>query len=339
MKKFKFLLISLSLILALSALIPTKPVQAGVIPTFSIVSVEKDATVTILTYNFPVNKNFKVLMGEFGTMGIGGLEAASINTGLGGSFYVTLPIPALLYGRELIAIRLQGVDTAYYAYNWFTNDPGGDPVVDPDYYGIPTFYIEAVEKDTSVTIKTHNFPKNMDFKVLMGYYGTKGVNGIYVETINSGTGGEFEATYAIPAELAGQWKIAIRLESTTGYYAYNWFFNNSTTVPVVDPIGPIPGYTGYPTFLISAVQQDNTVTISGQNFPPGVQFNVLMGKMWTAGINGIYVTTIDSGAGGSFSQTFTVPPALYGNNRIAVRLQSVSTGYYAYNWFWNNTYP
>ena len=44
-------------------------------------------------------------------------------------------------------------------------------------------------------------------------------------TTNSGVGGTFTATYPIPAQLAGTPQIAIRLQSASGYYSYNWFFN------------------------------------------------------------------------------------------------------------------
>jgi hypothetical protein len=47
--------------------------------------------------------------------------------------------------------------------------------------------------------------------------------------VNSGTGGAFSKTFTIPAALAGRYKIAIRLETASGYYyAYNWFYNNAS---------------------------------------------------------------------------------------------------------------
>jgi len=61
----------------------------------------------------------------------------------------------------------------------------------------------------------------------MGKYGTLGIGGVVIGTTNSGTGGAFSATYSIPAELKGETRIAIRLDSTTGgFYSYNWFWNN-----------------------------------------------------------------------------------------------------------------
>ena len=93
---------------------------------------------------------------------------------------------------------------------------------------IPTFSIVEVTKDKSVTIKTANFPKDQEFVVRMGLYGTLGVKGEKVATVSSGKGGEMSFTFNFPASLAGEAQIAIRLESTSGYYAYNWFYNQST---------------------------------------------------------------------------------------------------------------
>jgi hypothetical protein len=94
---------------------------------------------------------------------------------------------------------------------------------------IPLIWVESVEKDQTVTIVTENFPANDSFTVTMGYMGTRGVNGFVVGTQDSGAGGSFSATYDIPSQLMGQYRIAIRLESpTSGYYSFNWFYNNTT---------------------------------------------------------------------------------------------------------------
>ncbi len=209
-------------------------------------------------------------------------------------------------------------------------------VASPNQWVVPTFSIVSVVTDTSVTIRTYNFPANDTYKVLMGYMGTRGVNGIKVDTISSGSGGSFTATFNIPSSLKGLYQIAIRLQSTTGsgYFAYNWFYNNTSTG--AQP--PISGYTGIPTFSISSVVADKSVTIKTYNFPANDNFDVLMNYMHTQGVNGIKVTTISSGSGGSFSATFDIPASLQGQYQIAIRLQSnTGSGYFAYNWFYNNT--
>lgn len=206
---------------------------------------------------------------------------------------------------------------------------------------IPTFSILSVERDQSVTIKTFNFPANDTFKVLMGPMGTRGINGTQVDTIKSGEGGSFNKTFSIPAKLQGSYQIAIRLQSTTGsgYFAYNWFYNNTTggtngTNPTATP----NGYSGFPTFSISSVVRDSTVTIKTNNLPPNDSFNVLMDVRGNRAINGIKVDTIDSDTGGTKTFTFDIPASLKGTPQIAIRLQSnTGSGYFAFNWFYNNT--
>jgi len=340
MKKQKIVGLIVMVALLSSIFAGVSQVQASTYPTFSISEVKMDESVTILTNNMPANKNFNVLMGEIGTKGIDGIIVAALNSDKGGSFLATFPIPEQLKGRAQIAIRLEGTDNPYYAYNWFWNDakngtwPEDYPPAQPPTCAcnIPTFSIKSVVKGEDVTITTYNFPKNVEFTVLMGKMWTRGINGIEVATLNSGEGGSFEATFDIPAELANEERIAIRLEGTGGYYAYNWFWNNTASTP---PAEPVDGYSGYPYFFITAVVKDTTVSIKAYNLPEDTDFTVLMGKMWTMGINGIEVTTLNSGEGGTLEATFDIPAELAGEQRIAIRLQGEV--YYAYNWFWNNT--
>lgn len=92
-----------------------------------------------------------------------------------------------------------------------------------------------------------------------------------------------------------------------------------------------------PTILIDSVVADQTVSLTTYNYPANQDFVVTMGPMGSMGINGYYVTTINSGAGGSFNvNDLPIPPQLFGSYQIAIRLQSAQ-GYYSYNWFYNNT--
>jgi hypothetical protein len=228
---------SIILMIVLLASVPL-PVSAAsaekVIPTFSVVSVVPNSSVTIETFNFPAYDVFDVLMGYMGTRGINGIKVASVASGAGGSIIYTFKIPAALFGQDQIAIRLQSsTGSCYYAYNWFPNQAygigtGGRGPARCTCY--PTFWISAVVRDSSVTIVTQNLPPNDQFDVLMGPIGTRGVNGYWVTTINSGVGGSQTMTFSIPPPLYGSYKIAIRLQSAScsGYYAYNWFFNNTT---------------------------------------------------------------------------------------------------------------
>jgi hypothetical protein len=94
---------------------------------------------------------------------------------------------------------------------------------------IPTFEILNVVKNKQVTIKTYNFPPDTDFMVTMGKIGTRGIDGLKITTINSGQGGTITATFPIPSKLHGQYQVSIRIQSSTGFYSYNWFYNNTTS--------------------------------------------------------------------------------------------------------------
>ena len=51
-------------------------------------------------------------------------------------------------------------------------------------------------------------------------------------TLETGDGGQLEATFDIPAELAGAWRISImmRTDHMYPYISYNWFYNNTADV-------------------------------------------------------------------------------------------------------------
>jgi len=313
-------------------------------PIITVASVKEDTLVTIKAINFPVNHEMDVLMGEYGTAGIDGTFIGTMNSGEDGEFIQTFNIPDNLISESKIAIRfeLDSGDTA--VHTWFENLTGGSGGSTDDdstgiYTGFPTISILTVDEDQNVTIRAYNFPAGKDFKVLMGEMGTQGIGGALVTTINSGEGGSFTATYDIPDSLAGEYQIAIRLQTSDGYfYAYNWFYNNTTSDGSASG-GAYSGYTGIPTFTISGVVEDSTISIYTNNFPVNTNFRVLMGKMWTQGIDGIYVTTITSGSGSVFSKTFNIPASLAGEERISIRLEATTGSFYAYNWFYNATFP
>jgi hypothetical protein len=64
-----------------------------------------------------------------------------------------------------------------------------------------------------------------------------------------------------------------------------------------------------------------------------------MGAYGSLGVGGVEVGTIDTGDGGTLTVSFDIPDSLQGLDRIAIRAQSSVSGYYSFNWFWNNTYP
>jgi hypothetical protein len=326
-------------------------------PVIKVIAVNRDKAVTIRTSNFPANQTFTATMGPMGTRGINGYVVGSVNSGAGGTLDVSFPIPAQLYGSYQISIRLQTAHAnPYYSYNWFYNNttgntggvPPGSPAPQPPVYtGIPTFRIVGVTKDTSVAIETNNYPAGQTFTVTMGKFGTQGVNGIVVGTLNSGAGGTLTASYTIPDSLKGLDRIAIRAQTAHAnpYYSYNWFYNSTTgSTGGVPPSSPTPqppvGYTGIPTMWITKVVANSEVTFQTYNYPPNQTFTVTEGRMGTRGINGIVVGQFNSGTGGSFQITVPIAAALAGSSQISIRAQtSHANPYYSYNWFFNSTTP
>jgi len=215
-------------------------------PTFSILNVMQDQTVTVRAYNLPPENTFEVYMGLMGTRGVNGIRVATIQSSCGDFPEYTFAIPAALHGLERIAVRMQSITKpAYVAFNWFHNNtsvvlidlpPPPSIAVEqqipicPVYYGYPTFSILRVVRDQEVTIQVYNLPTYDRFKVLMGPMWTRGIGGIKVGDFKSECEGMMELTFPVPAALHGSYRISMRFESTTGsrYYAYNWFYNNTT---------------------------------------------------------------------------------------------------------------
>ena len=212
--------------------------------------------------------------------------------------------------------------------------------------GIPTFSIVSVDAGKTVTIQTSNFPANQAFTVTMGPMGSKGVNGTVVGTLNSGAGGTLNATFNIPAALQSAYQIAMRAQTAHAnpFFAFNWFYNNTSGTGGVPPATPPPStpapppFTGIPTFTVCGVNQNKDVTIKTNNFPANQSFTVRMGPFGTQGIGGYVVGTLNSGAGGALTATFNIPAQLVGSSRIAIRAETAQANpFFAYNWFFNTT--
>lgn len=347
----KKIAVIITLAVILVASLPLSAAMAttkGPIPGINIVSVVPGTVVTVETLNFPPNLDFDVIIGPYGQYGLTGFKVATTNSGKGGTFTVTYNIPPEYKKAALLAIRLFNPTKGYYAYNWFENvippAPPVKPVTTiPGYTGLPSFTIKEVEADKSVTVEARNFPPDADLEVLMNVISTRGKFGFKAGTINAGDEGEFRAKFNIPAELVGAYMISIRVQDpNSGYYGYNWFFNK--TYPVVQPVIPTPvPATGaspvYPTVEITAVEKSVKVTIQAANLPKNETFDVYMGNLNSMAWGGMQVSTLESGDTGSATATLDIPAALAGLWQISIRIVSQTSGYYGYNWFYNQTYP
>ncbi len=209
---------------------------------------------------------------------------------------------------------------------------------------IPSISIVSVVPGTVVTVETSNFPENLDFDVTIGPYGSYGLKGTKVTTTNSGKGGTFTATYNIPAEFKNSARLAIRLQNATkGYYAYNWFENMLPTPAATTTTASttaIPGYKGFPSFTITEVEADKSISIDAKNFPPKADVEVTMNIVGvTKPSAGYKVTSLNTGDNGEFTAMFDIPKELVGVYMISINITDPKSSYYGNNWFFNMTYP
>ncbi len=136
--------------------------------------------------------------------------------------------PRLIFPGQVLCLPEVGATPAPTTTPAPTSQAPSTATSTPQTGTIPAITIVSVTPGLTVTIQTANFPSHQTFDVRMGKNGTLGVNGTLVTTQDSGQGGSFTATYAIPASLKNERVIAIRLESSSGYYSYGWFSNQST---------------------------------------------------------------------------------------------------------------
>ncbi|NPV84861.1 MAG: hypothetical protein HPY45_02475 [Anaerolineae bacterium] len=108
------------------------------------------------------------------------------------------------------------------------------------------------------------------------------------------------------------------------------------SVPTFTPPPAFQGVPGMATIGIVAVKRDESVTVQANEFPANQQYIVFMGYQGTRGVNGISVGTFNTGAGGTFTETFKIPVSLKGNAVIDIRVV-FEDGKYAYNFFYNTS--
>jgi len=273
-----------------------------------------------------------------------------------------IPYPSIIYVGQVLCIPC---GNGYYG--GYPPSNGGYPPNNGGYnnynYRTWSFNIKDVKKDVSVTIRTSNFPDHVLFKAKMAQAGKN--NWVDLPDLNTGNGGAFDAAFNIPAQFAGSQTLILRLiqsKKNGNTFTQNVEFVNQTGwssgsggLPP-DNHGGYPyngynngyygncnngywvnGFCGIPTIWIVSVVANSSVTFKTNNYPPNVKFDVTMGPMGTTGIGGIYVGSFNSGGGGSFTQTFPIPPELFGSYQISIRSQDCITGYYSFNWFYNTT--
>ncbi|MEM5774144.1 MAG: NBR1-Ig-like domain-containing protein [Anaerolineaceae bacterium] len=234
----------------IAALLPF-PVFAAV-PTITIKEIKSGESVTVQGTNFPKYIDFTVRMDKTGNYAIGGIVVGTIHSG-NGSFEGTFQIPSSLKDQAEIAIRMDGAG-GWYSYNWFENkkSSGGGQTTPTPTPGTgtstkPRIDVIGVLANDRITVQAKNFPANQIFRIRIGTFANFFRDYVYVGTVDSGKGGDFQFTVDLPAMKAGVDRFTIRLDSAQKYYAYNVFKNvtsgvtGTTTPPTSGTSTPIAG--------------------------------------------------------------------------------------------------
>lgn len=198
----------------------------------SITDVEEDVSVEFQAQNLAANRPFQVWFDWENRSGtLKGAQSGTIRSDQNGKIVTSLRMPAALVDREEVRLRLQATDgSGIAAYAWFLNQDSDENAGGSASEGIPYLVIGPVVKNDSVTVEAFNLPKQTEFDVYMGKFGTQGEDGIYVETVKTAkSSNSFEATFDIPKKLWDKEKIAIRLEAAdnSDTYVYSWFYNST----------------------------------------------------------------------------------------------------------------
>jgi len=200
--------------------------------------------------------------------------------------------------------------------------------------------VVSVEEDTSVTIEGAHFPADSSFSVWMEWRNNRGeTRSILVGTVRSNKDGAIKATVKFPAEMRDRVILAVRVRSTSGTVASaaTWFVNANSQKGTGSGV-PTGSEAKLPYLQIISVEEGDSVTVKGINFPSGKRFDVLMDKKGTNAEDGIEVDSIRIPRSGSFTATFDIPKKLKDRGEIALRLEaSDGSGYYAYTLFENET--
>lgn len=242
----------LAVILSVLALAIPHPVLAAGSPSFSIVKIVSDQSVTIRTANFPANQIFTVRMDVVGHAAVNGIIVTQTNSGAGGTFEETYRIPAELKGKPQIAIRLESASAS--AYNWFNNitssTPSGNtsttiPVTSGKGINIK---IAGVDANNSVTIDAYNFPAHVRFKVRVGPFNNFWKGHEVLSDLDSGNGGNFRFTLGLPSVVRDVQWVSVRLDAYTGgWYVFNAFKNVDSAI--IDT--SYPAYPTYPAPIVT----------------------------------------------------------------------------------------
>jgi len=97
---------------------------------------------------------------------------------------------------------------------------------------------------------------------------------------------------------------------------------------------PAQAATPNPSIEVVGLKVGDSITVRAHDVPGGKLFTVRMDKDGNLGQGGITVTVTNSGAGGTFDETYKIPDALKSVEKLAVRFET-GDGFFLYTGFTN----
>lgn len=222
-------------------------------------------------------------------------------------------------------------------------------VVQPAFAASKTGRLEvlSVVSGESVTIRVSGMAANTPVTVRMGTAFSKGRAGEIVGTAVTSGEGSWRATYAIPAALKAQKKLAVRVEATAdiSQFAYQAFANVSKGKTTAVSGGSSSSGSSIPSgsslsagnITITDVVEDKSVTIKVTGAPANGRLAVWIDWNNRNGVmQGRQAGTVKVASNGSLSATIKLPSAAVDRGTLRVRLQGLDgSTYLAYRWFIN----
>lgn len=328
-------------------------------PEFWIKDVKRNESVTLKFADFPKGDTFHVYLGRVGNDFGSGYLMGTLKSN-NENFTKTYKIPKPLVGQQHIAVLVWNKANNHHGYDIFVNEEGFDSNQEWSLY--PVHRSSAQSPGKSVTIFTGpeisvsdvDYPNN--FTLAVRNYFDKGTYAVYLGQNNA----SFEqilvgditprnltyqnVTFRVPDSLQGYSELKVMVQNIHTSHSGSSAFTFKDDFTVVAPYGFFSdaftntgsgGSTGTPFTNIINVVANAEVTLQTFNFPADKEFTVSMGPMGTKGIGGYVVGTQLSGEGGSFIATYPIPAQLQGSEMIAIRLESTTSGHFAYDYFYN----
>ncbi len=111
----------------------------------------------------------------------------------------------------------------------------------------------------------------------------------------------------------------------------------TATLPPATPTQVATVSSAKLSISIVGVDKNRVITVQARDFPANQTFKIRVGPFVGFFKNYVEVGTINSGTGGDFKFNVNLPDKVRDVDKITVRLDSTSTGVYAYNVFTNTT--